>query len=121
MAVRMAVSTARDWSFSHHTIWDTIWWQRGEVRGGCTFEAACLDTYQFPFNTFAQSYCGFSCDILLEQMILHALHGFLEVFLRQHFASYDIPEQASDSAQTRANNAGGSALSGLLGICPLKY
>jgi len=65
---------------------------RGGRGGGCTFKAACLDTYQFPLYTFAQSYCGLSCDILLEQMILHALHGFLEVFLRQHFASYDIPE-----------------------------
>ena len=66
------------------------------MQGQRTFKVSSLDTNQFLLNSLAESDSGLARHVLLEEMLLHSLHGIVEVLLCQGLATDDVPEEAAD-------------------------
>lgn len=75
---------------------------RGLDTGADALETGRLDAHQFLLDTLAQPDRGLAGDILLQEVLLHALHGFVEIRLGERLAANHVAEQAAHGAEAGA-------------------
>lgn len=93
----------------------------GRLHGGLdsgvdALEVAGLDSEQFLLDALAQPDGSLARDVLLQQVLLHALHGVVEVLFGQCLSAHDVAEEAADGVDSGAKEAG---LGLRLGVCAL--